>query len=457
MIKKKECKKGFNCGATCIEKADNCVKELTGEAAELADKFVDMIKGQKSDTTKKKGMQFLDSINEAEALLERGEELSNDNIDNLKREAAKQGDFIKLVQGESLPNLMSEAETDAFADAVMFALPSKLQQAIGKNGSPGAYWVGKDKDGKDLFKSPKEVTAEDIRNRGREVIKRYVAQGGIDAYTLGEEPFSIHDMDVEHVRPLADSAKGDLKANDSPDNWVLIRGGLNKLRSSKNLVDFTKSAERWAKLTPEQKKAELESRAQKKLGSAAIKKAEYNKLLGGDDTVASGKALEAQTVHQLGAKTFGRMSKSRESAGRGASNMPSALREVLVEQAIGERKSRKGNAGDYDPNMSEDDFKAYYKTFMSGPDKVLAKERLAQHNNKDVDLKPYLEQDSITQELNSELLGPIRDARNTRLDNFKSQGMSYEEAQKIEQDTIAEFLESKGVDKSKIEQVVNSL
>ena len=283
-------------------------------------------------------------------------------------------------------------------------------------------------------------------------------QGGIDAYTLNAKPLSLLDMDVEHVRPLADSAKGDTKATDSPDNWVLVRGGLNRLRGSRNLLDFAKSAESWSKLTPEQKAAEEAKTNKKRKASAAVKRAEYTKLLGGEEQVApGGKALEAQTVHHLGSKSWGRMSKSKQSAGRGASTMPAELRKTLVEKAIEIRKSRSGDEGDYRPDMSESEFKNYFASHMRGTDKVLAEERLAQHLNDQVDLAPYLRQDSISRDLNTEILAPIRQARNERIELYKNGSLDYEEALDMERGAIADALRNLDVSDEDIQNVVNSI
>ena len=455
---KDKCTKGTQCGLACISAKKKCRNDLSYDVAEMAVRFSNLIQQQSRNKELKKGQKFIDKINEAEAIVKRGKALSNENINGLKREVAKQGDFIKLVRGSSSNQQMSEPELEFFADIVVGTLPAKTRRDIGRNGSPGIYWVGKDKNGNDQFKSPKELRNKDIKNRAKEVIKQYVRQGGIDAYTLNAKPLSLLDMDVEHVRPLADSAKGDTKATDSPDNWVLVRGGLNKLRGSRNLLDFAKSAESWSKLTPEQKAAEEEKTNKKRKKSSAIKRAEYTKLLGGEEQVApGGKALEAQTVHHLGSKSWGRMSKSKQSAGRGASTMPAELRKTLVEKAIEIRKSRPGDEGDYRPDMSESEFKDYFASHMRGTDKILAEERLAQHLNDQVDLKPYLQQDSITRDLNTEILAPIRQARNERIELYKNGSLDYEEALDMERGAIADALRDLDVSDEDIQNVVNSI
>lgn len=439
----KKCVKGISCGFACIEKADDCLIELSENQAALGEKLVQLIRGQKTDKDAKNLQRFDDQLGEAEALIKRGEELSEDLIDNLKSKVAEQGDFVKLVQGSAEDQNLTEDQVKTIAASVMNALPSTLQQSLGKNGSPSNWWASKDEAGADVFKDKKQMTAVDYRNRGQNVLAQYIRQGGIDAYTLGSEPMSILNMDVEHVKPLA---KG---GTDSPDNWVLIRGGLNKLRNNTDLVEFVKQADSWSNLTDEEKTKKIEASKQAKLGSAAIKKAEYTKDLSSDTLVQDGgKALEAQTVHQLGAKTFSRMSKSKESAGRGSSNMPANFRKALVTKAIEQRSSKykdfKADTSGYSKDLSKEDFEAFYTKFYTGtPDKVIKTTRTEQHLSGDFDMGEILRQDKITNEINSDLLRKYSKVREARVTEFKA-GTSFEDSFTNEVNKIKDLMKEDG-------------
>lgn len=445
----KKCTKGVSCGFACIERKDDCLIELSENQAILGLKLAALISSQKQDKDTKNLQRFDDKINEAEALIKRGDELSEDKINELKSKVAEQGDFIKLVQGSAEDQNLTDDQIKTISASVMQALPSKLQQNLGKSGSPSNFWAYKDENGKDIFKDKKEMSAADLRNRGREVLAQYIRQGGLDAYTLSSDSFSILNMDVEHVRPLA---KG---GTDSPDNWVLIRGGLNKLRNDTDLVDFVKQADSWSKLTDEEKAKKIEASKQAKLGGAAIKKAEYTKDLSLDTLVQDGgKALEAQTVHQLGAKTFVRMSKSKESAGRGSSIMPANFRKALVTKAIEQRSSKykdfKADISGYSKDLSKEDFESFYTKFYSGtPDKIVKATRIDQHLSGNFNMNEILRQDKITNEINSDLLRKYSKAREQRVANFKA-GESFEDTLANEISQIKQYMKDDGFNEADI-------
>lgn len=445
----KKCTKGVSCGFACIERKDDCLIELSENQAILGLKLAALISSQKRDKDTKNLQRFDDKINEAEALIKRGDELSEDKINELKSKVAEQGDFIKLVQGSAEDQNLTDDQIKTISASVMQALPSKLQQNLGKSGSPSNFWAYKDENGKDIFKDKKEMSAADLRNRGREVLAQYIRQGGLDAYTLSSDSFSILNMDVEHVRPLA---KG---GTDSPDNWVLIRGGLNKLRNDTDLVDFVKQADSWSKLTDEEKAKKIEASKQAKLGGAAIKKAEYTKDLSLDTLVQDGgKALEAQTVHQLGAKTFVRMSKSKESAGRGSSIMPANFRKALVTKAIEQRSSKykdfKADISGYSKDLSKEDFESFYTKFYSGtPDKIVKATRIDQHLSGNFNMNEILRQDKITNEINSDLLRKYSKAREQRVANFKA-GESFEDTLANEISQIKQYMKDDGFNEADI-------
>jgi len=100
----------------------------------------------------------------------------------------------------------------------------------------------------DLTALPQELRDKAIMNRGRELVRTYLKQGGTDAYAPHEGLRAMTDMDLEHIRSLkadlGDSADTDGDESndfgyDHPNNWVFASGQLNKLRAASPLTDRT--------------------------------------------------------------------------------------------------------------------------------------------------------------------------------------------------------------------------
>ncbi len=81
----------------------------------------------------------------------------------------------------------------------------------------------------DLTKMPKDMKKQALMNRGKEMIRIYLQQGGRDAYANHEGLRSIEDMDLEHIQSLTAGGK------DDPSNWVWASGELNRLRGNKDM------------------------------------------------------------------------------------------------------------------------------------------------------------------------------------------------------------------------------
>ena len=75
---------------------------------------------------------------------------------------------------------------------------------------------------KDLKRSIKET-------RGRELIRTYLKQGGVNAYAPHEGLRSPGDMDLEHIQSLKAGGM------DHPSNWVWASRNLNQLRGDQDL------------------------------------------------------------------------------------------------------------------------------------------------------------------------------------------------------------------------------
>lgn len=333
---------------------------------------------------------------------------------------------------------LSDSQILEIAEATINSLPAKLRNKIGKSGSPAMFWAGDN-----IFKDRRSFKVADIKVRGAAVLAQYLRQNGLDAYTLINN-ISIFDMDVDHVVPVS---RGGL---DEPSNWVLTRGGLNQLRGNKTLADFVQSAVDWVAMSAEEKEAYIKRQAEAKLKNSVIKKIEYNKIIDSSYIVADGgKQLEAQAVHNLGTKTWGRMAKVSESAGRGASNMPTALRKALVKKSLELRLSKyqnfKAGLSGYSKSMTSDEFRVFYSKFYSKtPDRVLKKIRTEQHNN-GANMNVFLNQDAVTNLINEELITPYRKIREARINNFKK-GAGFDVARREEAELVASQLISDGID-----------
>ncbi len=81
-----------------------------------------------------------------------------------------------------------------------------------------------------MKKKNKGLYDQAVENRGREMVRTYLRQGGKDAYARHEGIRSILDMDLEHIRSLT------VGGGDGPENWVWASGELNKLRGNRDLV-----------------------------------------------------------------------------------------------------------------------------------------------------------------------------------------------------------------------------
>ena len=89
-----------------------------------------------------------------------------------------------------------------------------------------------------LKKADKKLYDKAILNRGKEMTRTYMKQGGRDAYARHEGTRAMNDMDLEHIKSLNAEAKDGEEGGggyDHPNNWVWASGQLNKLRGAEPL------------------------------------------------------------------------------------------------------------------------------------------------------------------------------------------------------------------------------
>lgn len=224
-----QCNVGYGCGQACINREKQCRDGLASDSSQLADKVAELIKG----TLNEDGTLKVSSKKNDRELTELEKTQLKTRADILDENKSQ------LIIAES--KQMSLADDDI--DQLWSQLPNKARSSIKSNGAAGTnnWWA------------PEGPTKNPSEDRGREIFKLWLEQGGRDAYTGGEEVLSLGDMDVEHIKPLS---KGGL---DEPDNWVLIRGGLNKTRNATDLQKFVASVDKKKKVSngPKVDKADI--------------------------------------------------------------------------------------------------------------------------------------------------------------------------------------------------------
>ena len=256
---KRDCKKGWNCGASCINKNKNCLQKVGLEAAAVMDKYVELFKGLKAEPSdlgkvfnkasedeleaaytlyqslldspkaNRRGVKRpeLDSV---EAFIEKGgidkyEKAYNDSFENGKFNAKGTSDYIKN-------NVIKKEISEEFANEVYNSLPKAVKSKLNKAGDPrSGFWEGNDENGSPI------IGSKATKKRGQFLIKRYLEQDGIDPYD--GKKVNLNDAELEHIVP---DGKGTGLA-DQPDNWAWISAANNKWHSDMDAKQWRANGE----------------------------------------------------------------------------------------------------------------------------------------------------------------------------------------------------------------------
>lgn len=212
----RNCEKGYNCGDTCIEKADKCLADLRLESGNVASSMALVINsvtdvGRDSSAAGKSNANKLEP-EDAQAYLD---------IETGKRKPYSNPEWAKW------------AENKKNIDDVWEGLSGDVKQVFkvagfstGKQATEGAYAGG----------------AND--ERGKAVLAKFISGAGKDTSGKALEKWNKQ-IQLDHIKPIS------TKGQDRPDNWQVVSRQYNQLKQSKPPEELIKLLEAQAKTSKE--------------------------------------------------------------------------------------------------------------------------------------------------------------------------------------------------------------
>lgn len=374
----KNCKKGYSCGASCINLQYECTEELQENSKALIEKYFSVTDKKvlaafggdvdkeniTFDTIADKDPNFkalndivsegklsnevFESINTLFAslvnkpkpdrtgvktpTLDSVEEfMENGGID--KYEQAFNASFSEGIFRPELPggikdyidNEVIKVEVpDDVAQAVYKVLPKTVKDKLKKAGDPrGGFWQGTFKeDGTPVIGK----TAKDVR--GVQLVKRYLEQKGIDPYD--KKLVDLNDAELEHIVP---EGLGTDNA-DQPNNFAWISASNNKWHSDLNPDEWRANGNK--KLSDKQKYVEDYQKAIEEANVSAKNIKGASSAIGN----AFSKASPQERVNEIRkiAETMGPKAKKLLSS----SGIPESFQELRIDkyELNGQKKNR---------------------------------------------------------------------------------------------------------------------
>lgn len=337
MVKQKDCVKGFNCGAACIEKQDNCTKNVSDNITKVVESMTAIITTA-SDKKKLEG-----NVNNLANMIANGE-MTDDEIDAAVGlygsilQVSKPDrtaffmpsyDDIKGMTDSGMLDKYAEAYNKSFegreeknpdvnapggiaeftrevairkdisdeaAKAVYESLPAKVKTKLNKAGDPrGGFWQGKfNEDGSPV------IGGKATKTRGEVLLKRYLEQDGVDPYD--GKKLNIMEAELEHIIP---ENRGGEQA-EQPNNWMWISAKNNKWHDTMSGDEWKENAknalsdkEAYEKNYEKAKAASADKN--KKVGKLGGQvKAVFDPELGVDEKVKMAEKIS----NDLGAKSY---------------------------------------------------------------------------------------------------------------------------------------------------------
>ena len=259
--KKKECSQGYNCGATCIERKDSCIKNLTPEMNAAADKFLKLIQdsqsefeslssGQKSVRTKKQAK--FESLDQAQRYLKYHNEMReieelkdsdaiNKKLKELEETPWSANPIYKMFDGGALSTEKAykekRSQSDQIAEALIENLPNEIFSQISEKGSPCSRPPGKQAEYCGKKGSERKGM---LRERGKAILSNYLMFDMKDPMTGNIA--SWRDLQPDHV--ITQSSAG-AKA-DTFTNLNIVYGAYNQVKKAGEWSSVKKSLEKVA-------------------------------------------------------------------------------------------------------------------------------------------------------------------------------------------------------------------
>lgn len=335
----KDCDKGKPCGSACIEAKDRCLQALSNASNEALQKY-----SKKLAQLEKAGdADGIERLNRAADVIANKLAGQIDEKGALKVSDAAKSQNLTYEEAKALANrknLLDESKaaliiaegkldlekwSDEDAKQVYELLPAKAQKQIREGGQASASG----------WHNPNAPNGVDVPGatakpeRGHAVTKLWLEMGGRDGYTLGKETFNLAEMDVEHITPLSKGGK------DHPDNWTLLRAGLNRNRAAIDLPEFVKTAESYSKLSPEEYKAKVLDKATAERGASNLARTLAESFTGnGDDYDASPAKLKKYIAQGMNYRGLGTTRITRS----GQEDAPVVIRDTLAKAALNGKK-----------------------------------------------------------------------------------------------------------------------
>lgn len=280
MQEAKNCKKGYPCRLTCIEKSDVCNNKLPREVHDTLESFYNNVEktGLFTPELITESFNKKDSLSETQikalsdlSTMIKDGQVSDDVITGITNFIVGNILYPEVVKGakmaplQDLQTLTKKGTYDKQPDKSRFDLMSSAVKKSKENktfepkapGGVGDYvnnvvkltdvpdkvvdivWniMGQKYQGK--FRGAgmgtgrpawtgenTYSTKERSMKRGKELVKRYIEQKGVSPYTGNVVAFN--NAELEHISPLSTSkdANGN-KIGDQPDNWAWVEKGLN--------------------------------------------------------------------------------------------------------------------------------------------------------------------------------------------------------------------------------------
>lgn len=258
MVKKKQCEKGVACGNTCIERADDCTKELAKAPAGYADEMRSLITqqqqefdslspGQKSVRTKQQAkfnspehaqqyLKYHDAMKNIEELDKADQEAVKKIMKDMEETPWKSNPIYSIYNnGELSSQKAYEAkrkQSDAVSEYLSKNLPETLFKEISTKGSPCSREIAK-RAAFCFMKGDEREAA--LRARGKAILSNYLMFDLKDPMT--GEITSWRDLQPDHV---ITQSKAGAKA-DAATNLNVVYGAYNQVKKALSWESTKKS------------------------------------------------------------------------------------------------------------------------------------------------------------------------------------------------------------------------
>lgn len=200
--------KNYNCGRVCLPASKNCPSEVDSNS-DVYD-FIELVVGLLSEEKRKKNS----GAGSASLTKEEVQKLT----DRKSTLIAGYDDPQQIVNSSKRQKI-----EDDLVSAIYDSLPSEVRAQVNKKGSLAAA---------DYWDPETDAHGKPTAARGKFILKLFLEQDGLDAYT--GLPLNWSSTDLEHVQPY-----GKLKERaEIPSNMVLTSQSVNQTKKEKSMSEF---------------------------------------------------------------------------------------------------------------------------------------------------------------------------------------------------------------------------